>query len=378
MQTEFRAGRIARACRLAAIATGIATAAQAGAQTSNVTLYGVADVQVDDVRVSGTTAAPFASRSIARVTSSSSLLGFRGSEDLGDGLSAIFQLESGLQFDTGAQTSSSALWGRDTYVGLRGGFGQLRVGRLSGPYRVAEGRFDFNPGATGTAFNAALLSFFGATATDLGFGNRLSNAVFYETPKVGGFVASAIWSANESNAGVPNSGAVGGGLRYDEGPWLVAYAIERRNGTGGVGRHDTGQRAGVSYKGSGWRLGSEFDRQTRDNDAGTAGGSSASRNAFSVMSGVDLGSGELVSEFTQANKLSGSLCGSRCDDTGARMLSVAYYYPLSKRTLLTFRSTRIWNQDRASYELHPSAPGLIGIAPGAQIGAYAVGVRHSF
>ncbi|WP_084545046.1 porin [Derxia gummosa] len=361
---------------LQTLAMALATLAAGPAPAqSNVTIYGVADVEIDNVRVTGTAAAPATGRSLSRATSSSSLIGFRGSEELGNGLSAMFQLESGIQFDTGAQTSSTALWNRDTYVGLRSvDFGQVRVGLLSGPYRVAEGRFDFNPGATGIAFNAALLSFFGATATDFGFGRRLSNAVFYETPKLAGFVASAIWSANESAAGVPNSGATGAGLRYDEGPWLIAWTWERRNGTGGVGRHDTGQRAGASYKTASWRVGAQVDHQTRVNDDGTDG----SRNAFSVMTGVNLGRGEVVTEFSEAGNLSGSLCGARCDETGARMLSLAYYYPLSPRTLLTFRSARIWNEDRASYELHPSAPSLIGIAPGAQVGAYAIGLRHTF
>src|SRR5260221_366895 len=105
--------------------TVLALAALAAVSTSalaqsSVTIYGVVDASLENVK--GTD-------SLTRVSSdnlATSRLGFRGVEDLGGGLKAKFTLEAGLKVDTGAQ--DSAFWGRSAWVGLEGGFGELRVG----------------------------------------------------------------------------------------------------------------------------------------------------------------------------------------------------------------------------------------------------------
>jgi predicted porin len=108
---------------LAALAASSAAFAQ-----SYVTLYGVMDASVESVKGAHT---------VTRVSSdnlSSSRIGVKGSEDLGGGTKANFNLESAVKSDTGANGGGSTrFWDRAAWVSLAGGFGELRLGRTDTP-----------------------------------------------------------------------------------------------------------------------------------------------------------------------------------------------------------------------------------------------------
>ena len=116
-----------------------------------------------------------------------SRIGLRGEEDLGGGLKAEFNIESGLALDTG--TADSAFWGRRAVVGLQGGFGSLLIGREYSPIASVAAASDiFGQGYFGTnlsAFTSGRLS------------RRLSNSVSYRTPSIGGVRASLVASPSE-------------------------------------------------------------------------------------------------------------------------------------------------------------------------------------
>ena len=104
-----------------AVAGVLAAPLVAQAQTANVTLYGrlnltMEAVKGDSVDPNLPATASAQNRTIYRVNSNSSRLGVRGSEALGGGLSAIFQIESSIQADS----SGGTLAGRETFVGLQG------------------------------------------------------------------------------------------------------------------------------------------------------------------------------------------------------------------------------------------------------------------
>ncbi|HZE92262.1 MAG TPA: porin, partial [Rhizobacter sp.] len=106
--------------------------ASAGMAQSNVTIYGIMDASLarfDD-----------GVNKVNRLDSgrnAASRLGFRGTEDLGGGLKAVFALESGMDASNGTLSGSGAMWNRWSYVGLEGGFGGLRAGRQDSPMRTA-------------------------------------------------------------------------------------------------------------------------------------------------------------------------------------------------------------------------------------------------
>ncbi|WP_229258309.1 porin [Duganella rivi] len=97
---------------------------------SQVTLYGVIDTGIE--RVNHTNAAGDAVTRMPTLTGTlPSRWGVRGTEDLGNGASAVFQLESQFGPDTGAQGQGGRLFGRQAWLGLRGSFGTLSIGRQS-------------------------------------------------------------------------------------------------------------------------------------------------------------------------------------------------------------------------------------------------------
>lgn len=124
-----------------AIAVVGSLASHAVMAQSNVTIYGIVDTGV-----AYTTNADASGHSIVKVPtltgSFPSRIGFRGIEDLGDGLEALFVLESGLAVDTGAMGQGNRLFGRQAYVGLRNKYGTLAVGRQQNMTYLATWRTD--------------------------------------------------------------------------------------------------------------------------------------------------------------------------------------------------------------------------------------------
>jgi predicted porin len=103
-------------------------ACHAATAQSNVTIYGIVDSGV--VYTNNANAAGNSAVKVPSLTSSfPSRLGFRGTEDLGDGLQAVFVLESGIGMDTGTMGQGNRLFGRQANVGLKGSYGTLTLGR---------------------------------------------------------------------------------------------------------------------------------------------------------------------------------------------------------------------------------------------------------
>src|SRR3990167_6828532 len=121
----------------------------ASAQT-NVTIFGVVDggLVVDRGGPAGSVT------KLGTGVWSSNRLGFKGSEDLGGGLSAIFHLENGFNLDTGTLGQGGLLFGRQAWAGLKGGFGAVTFGRQYTPLSWAQYLTDpFDAGSAGATYN---------------------------------------------------------------------------------------------------------------------------------------------------------------------------------------------------------------------------------
>jgi len=156
---------------------------------STVTLYGIADASVrftdglnaSNAAINGSTTA--ASSGVNNV----SRFGFRGSEDLGGGMAAIFNLESGINIDTGAQANATKFFDRASFVGLKANWGTITLGRQTtvladslGPVDPLGVRFaGFNPNVAIAALNAHGLGIeYGPSGATSG-AYRLDNSVKY-------------------------------------------------------------------------------------------------------------------------------------------------------------------------------------------------------
>lgn len=207
---------------------GLASTA-AFAQT-NVTIYGVADAYAGSFSASGKDRL----NAINSGGLSGSRLGFRGTEDLGNGLKAVFEYELAFNLDnTGAvgnaindASAGNGINGtRQSFVGLSGGFGTVVAGRLQTPgYYV--GKFDALASAA-ISPQAILSGNLGATIAPSNAG-RVNNTVAYMSPVMGGFSAVLAYGfGEESNKSTDAENVTGLGLNYAAGPVTVGYVFHR-------------------------------------------------------------------------------------------------------------------------------------------------------
>jgi predicted porin len=204
---------------------------------SSVTVYGVVDMGLERTDLSP---GPATTRLTSGIQSGSRL-GFKGTEDLGGGLSASFQLEMGLDASTGAAGQGGLAFGRQSWVGLNGGFGSLKLGRQYVPLFLAQDTIDpFGTGITGDGS--------GIAAVFRPYGVRMNNTINYSTPTIGGFSAEVAYGLGEV-AGANSVGSQwGGAATYSAGPLTAVFGYHRQNTqTGGVatGKASTAMIGGV-------------------------------------------------------------------------------------------------------------------------------------
>ncbi|NRF70245.1 porin [Aquincola sp. S2] len=271
--------RFVLACVLAAAG---ATAAQA---QSNATLYGRVDLGYR--HDSGGVRQQIANNSMNAV-------GFRGVEELGDGLQAFFQIEHRFDADTGLPRTP--FWDEISIVGLRGAYGELRLGRQGGPFGVAPDQ---------DAFGGDTVA--GAGERKAGADDKYNNSVVYWTPAAGGFSAAVGVSAGE---GLQRRGA-SAVLRYAQGPLLamVSYAdrSNRDHAWAAGGIHDFGA--------------AKLILAAAHNDGDASG---KERTTFDLGTIVPLGRGSLRAKLNHDDN----------DGVKTRNFGLGYWHDLSARTLL--------------------------------------------
>lgn len=389
------------------IALAVAGLASTGAfAQANVTVYGVADASFDVVKVSNAVTSDLGN--MTRVSTNSSLIGFKGAEALGNGLTAVFQYESGVNFD-GAGTLSA---GRDSFVGVAGGFGTVVLGNLTGPTRALGGAVDVNVGATGIGANSALLGKLGnnlvnstsangdyaaggtcgrsSTCTSI-FDTRWKNAVAYVSPTFAGLSATVAYVANENktfhNVGVPAANTTGydAGLKYANGPVMAAVTYNAVSLGNDAGTNISDFRVGGVYDFGMASVRALFDRAR----ANHFNGSSVSQNVFGLGGTFNVTpAGKLLAQayFARDLKVDGSSNGFK--DTGAKLFEIGYEHSLSKRTMLKAVYAHLNNDDGAAYDFGINAvgvgavssgvPAAGGNATGATVQGIQLGLRHTF
>jgi predicted porin len=198
----------------AAAVTGASTASAQSA----VTTYGLIDMAV--VREAGGSAGP-----VTKLTSGVSVgsrLGFKGTEDFGNGLSALFVLESGFQGDTGTLGQGGLLFGRQAYVGLQGGFGSVLVGRQYTPeYLVVAFADPFGSGYVADSKNIV--------ATSGNSFSRMDNTVKYVSPTIAGLTVTLAAAPGEVSGDSAAGRQFGGSVAFTAGRLQLRAGYHNRN-----------------------------------------------------------------------------------------------------------------------------------------------------
>ena len=352
------------------IALAVLAASGAAMAQSSVTLYGVADAGVTYLN---------GADNWSGVTSGNNLtsrLGFRGVEDLGGGLKANFVIEGGFNLDNGdgasgyagAKAGEGFQFKRRSTVGLSGGFGEVRMGRELTAAFNATARYDVFGSvgidqsrlwADGGVVDAS------ANATAVTTNQRISNALTYVSPDFSGFKVGLNYGFGETTASNSDSGYLGAGLTYDNGPLSLGLGLERlNNGANSVATSDIDAWSlGGSYDFGVVKLLGGYRASTVDRAAGEN-----KRNGAYVAVTAPVGPGLVRASYNRyENKYNGG-------KDKADQFAVGYVYGLSKRTSVYGTYAYIKNKDGANlYNLGSGGLKTNGSQQGVQ-----VGVSHAF
>jgi predicted porin len=366
------------------IALAVLAASGAAMAQSSVTLFGVVDATVrfvDAGSVGGNT------WSLTNSGYNSSRLGFRGTEDLGGGLSASFWLEAGVNNDNGTGSASNLnnspnggsaptgtqglTFNRRSTVSLAGSWGEVRLGRDFVPYFWNTTIFDpFGTNGVGAVSNLTLAGLSlttGGILNTTAAGIRASNSIGYFMPNISGFYGQAMYAfgeqpdqilgVNNPNGSTGNVGSVR--LGYANGPVDIAVSW-------GQTTFAPSRQYYVTNIGASWNFGVAkamflWNQEAADSTTNTT----LRSNTYMLGATMPLGAGELKGSYSWGNSTNDGLDGYQ--------LALGYVYNLSKRTALYTTYSYISNSGKtASYNM--------GVAPGVGNNTYGFdfGVKHSF
>lgn len=352
-------------------------ASSAAFAQSNVTIYGRADYGFmkrggNDGAVNGVeTKNEFASGLQA-----GSRIGFKGAEDLGNGLKAIFQYEFGTSIDVSSGLTAT----RNAYVGLTGGFGTIVGGRLDGVRYGIFNKYD--------AFGGGNIGNFTQMTAQV---DRADNAVAYISPTFAGFNAVLAYSthigtsnplglgAQEGSGTVAGDGNDGDAVlntvmvAYNNGPISVSADWERVSFTGGAAAGTasvvddvTVMTLGASYDFGVVKLSALYDNLEADGRNGT--GTLQDQDTWFVSASAPIG--KFVAKATY-----GVTEDDEANNSKGKKWGIGGQYNLSKRTNIYASYGSISNERNARFQISPAANSQGG---GLGTRGFDMGIAHNF
>jgi predicted porin len=395
--------------RITLICAALFAAPAAALAQTTVQIYGTLNADLESVKATGSaTGTNFGSR--GRVTSNSSNVGFRGTEELGQGLRAFFQIESAVNFDSGTQ---SGFWAsRNSGIGLISSYGQILIGQWDSPYKYSTLRLD-PTGDTGIAAYTGILGGTGSITAGQGgstfaerasFDRRVQNVVQYWSPTWRGLTARLAYGVSDTNVGSASTGVseasnlrpalYSGAVVYEGGPLYATAAYERHKdfealntllGAAQSSGKDDAWKAGVQYSfNSTWSLGAvaEHLKYHADNISGLGAFERKITNWY-VVGKYNVGPHSVALSYGQKGeeKLSGAGF-SDLPESKANQITARYGYSLSKRTSLYAFATRI-NNDANAFQTFGNSPITAtqlfrDPARGADPTGFGLGMIHTF
>ena len=427
---------------IALAVAGLSTAAFA---QTNVTIYGVADVSAQGFNTnSGTTQSTTGQTTKGgkfALQSNSSLLGFKGTEDLGNGLKALFQMETNVNM-TGSTKNNQAYGDgdaftsmRDSYVGMSSKYGTVAAGYLSTPFRTAVAGLDVMPGATGSMAINGLFGRTSFTATQAVNGNNYgtgsynaadrSTAIAYIMPTLYGFNGAIAYTGSGKNDLVTCNGGnscngnqtANNALSFNLG-WsgygvgiIGAFqqvhvnagvpagsttsttqsaggaAVVTTTGTNNQTSSWTNYMLGAQYTGvPGLKVAAAYGRATVGENANSATGTGAakgSQNQIWVGASYRFGNNEPRVMYANNSNMSGLSQNNTAGtpqfggQNGASQWGLGWGYYLSKRTQVYGLVSQIKNNANGTYDFFGSS--TTGQTNGGQrLTTYGAGLRTNF
>lgn len=333
--------------------------------------------------------------SIKGMSAGNSNIGLRGKEDLGGGLMAEFQIEGVVAIDTG--NAAGFTWNRNGFVGLQGGFGEVRLGffdTVQKEYGDTLGILGISSGTPVSSSNILRKAPFGTNNASR-FHERRPNSIRYDSPEAGGLQGAFQVATQENPTSVAPAKTYSMGIKYDNGAFYFALAYEQHdNWFGGSLNALTAQSnvgLGVTSKDTAlqgtveWRITKdqkvEFDvinKQYKENGIATGKFRSYKNNAYMIAyDGRFAGNWRVMGHYVKSAAGSCALVNAACSTTGleGNQVTVGLAYNLSRRTYLFGAYTKITNGSSARF----AATDLGGSpTPGEDSKHLLSGISHSF
>jgi predicted porin len=329
---------------------------------SSVTIYGVVDAGIQTV-----SGADQAGRTVGLESGlqSGSRIGFKGTEDLGGGLSAIFTLENGFAVDSGKLGQGDRLFGRQAWVGLAGGFGAVKLGRQQTALYSALSTID--PFGINLAGNAQKVFAYGLYALDPLA--RTDNTLSYTTANFGGFSGSVSYGFGEKAGDNKANRNIGAGAQYANGPVNVQFAYQKSNvdftkvATGLGFDADPAAEIKTAFLGATYDFGvAKAHAAFADTKVELFGESEKVRNYLLGLSAPVGAAGTVMASYVRNDF-------KDFDNSKSDQYALGYTHALSKRTNLYTSYSYLKNDDEAALKTY---------ADGKSVRTFNVGVRHAF
>ena len=368
--------------KILAVAIASAFAAPAFAATANVDVYGQINLSVENV-----------DNGIddynRMVTNNNSFIGFKGSEDLGSGMKAVWQIESNIEMTGNAATSKANtgaennIFGtRNTFIGLAGGFGTVIAGTHDTPYKLSTGPLDIFVGTLGD-YNGIFGSA-GATSNSTLFDLRTGNTIAYLSPNFGGFDVKAAYVMGLEGVeavGSDRSSAYSLSGTYKNGPLFATAAYEKHNSVGSTATCMAGAtcltegtldrdawKIGAGYTFGNFKFGAVYESMDGDGALGVI-----EHDTWGLNGAYTMGAMTFKASYATADDLNGAA------NTGTDMWALGLDYTMSKRTKVQLTYAKQDNDSSGVWGLGQGASVSQGSgATGEAVDGFSLGMVHSF
>jgi len=410
-----------------AVAGALAAPGMAFAQASSVTISGFFKVGFESLKYSDENqtlqTVNRLNNNQLRVVDNSSRIIFNTNEDLGNGMSAIGQLDVRFSPDQASTIqTSNPIGSGNTWVGLKSNtLGMIRLGRFDLHYGKAPSDLTNKAGALQAA-TTSLFDYIGQSA--IANATRTQNVIKYDSPNFSGFTGSLAYSTNPvgnseqdmlnttaalgqqsvTPGPIPGTAAIGTALvaggattpggtntsrkgygynanpEYTNGPFQIGYShwFAKPDAPIATTNDQTGDSVYGYWKFGDLKIGLGWNRSKLENSNSER--KVAERDAWSLPVAYTMGPHSFYGHYTEAEHIKSDTIANT-SNTGAKMFALAYEYSLSKRTSVGLTYAQIKNDDAANYNFFTSnslgstdaVPGL-----GAKLELFQATIFHSF
>lgn len=353
---------------------------------SNVTIYGLLQPSYDFMDIKGGTAGSGEGTDMAF---NNSRIGFKGEEALGNGLKAIFQIESKVDL-VNKGTGGDSFGDRDSFVGLAGAFGSLTFGNHQTAYKkvadfadpFADSIGDYNNimavygqggalGAQGDAVGGAGY----VDGADMDFNRRVNKSAYYVSPKFAGFQVAASYGLKsplvkqDGVAGKQDESILSIGANYTLGGLGLMAAYEKQN------QKELGAAADESI--DAWKVGGSY-KFSFGTQINAIYEKMEQNNVFDVKHYFVSATHPITSNIDlMASYIKASDDKIAAGDQGARNYNLGVNYKFSKRTSVQGIYTNLKNEAQGNYIIDSNGYGAAG-ATGYKVSGFSVRLRHAF